>query len=303
MRRLRWVHAVGLAAGLVLQTFAGAAAADAPKVKPRYASCGDAAPEFIQAAKKNAETLDTMEWVPFGIPEIGWETYAPLAAREIGTTCGFGTPAFAQALAGFQARFNLPADGVFGQDTFQVFKGVWQERRPFVMARAAGLCPDGPARTELAALPKEEETFEREDRALRADVLDAYRRMVAAARRDLPSLRDDPKLLTLFSGWRDPLDDLFRCAVDGGCDGARRAMCSPHRTGTAIDLNLGWAPDHGADSTNPVNRLHQTRTEAYRWLVKNAARFGFVNYVYEPWHWEWVGESAASATHAAAAAD
>ena len=27
-------------------------------------------------------------------------------------------------------------------------------------------------------------------------------------------------------------------------------------------------------------------------LVKNAARFGFVNYVFEPWHWEWVGDPA-----------
>ena len=28
---------------------------------------------------------------------------------------------------------------------------------------------------------------------------------------------------------------------------------------------------------------------AYRWLVRYAARFGFVNYAFEPWHWEWVG--------------
>ena len=29
---------------------------------------------------------------------------------------------------------------------------------------------------------------------------------------------------------------------------------------------------------------------AYRWLVANADRFGFVNYPFEPWHWEWTGE-------------
>jgi LAS superfamily LD-carboxypeptidase LdcB len=32
-------------------------------------------------------------------------------------------------------------------------------------------------------------------------------------------------------------------------------------------------------------------TPAYRWLVANAGRFGFVNYVFEPWHWEWTGEA------------
>ncbi len=32
------------------------------------------------------------------------------------------------------------------------------------------------------------------------------------------------------------------------------------------------------------------QTPAYRWLLANARRFGFVNYVFEPWHWEWTGE-------------
>jgi LAS superfamily LD-carboxypeptidase LdcB len=29
---------------------------------------------------------------------------------------------------------------------------------------------------------------------------------------------------------------------------------------------------------------------AYRWLVSNARRYGFINYAFEPWHWEWTGE-------------
>jgi D-alanyl-D-alanine carboxypeptidase len=36
------------------------------------------------------------------------------------------------------------------------------------------------------------------------------------------------------------------------------------------------------------NRLVQTRTPVYRWLVKNAQKFGFRPYFYEPWHWEYV---------------
>jgi LAS superfamily LD-carboxypeptidase LdcB len=34
-----------------------------------------------------------------------------------------------------------------------------------------------------------------------------------------------------------------------------------------------------------------TRTATYRWLLANAGRFGFVNYPFEPWHWEWTGEA------------
>jgi LAS superfamily LD-carboxypeptidase LdcB len=45
------------------------------------------------------------------------------------------------------------------------------------------------------------------------------------------------------------------------------------------------------DNSSDANRLYQTQTPAYRWLVRNARRFGFVNYVFEPWHWEWTGEA------------
>lgn len=261
----------------------------APK-RAVYASCGDAEARYVRAARDNAETLDTLKWAPFGVPETGWETYAPLTAREIGATCGFGTPAFAEKLAAFQARYGLEPDGRFSPATFEVLKGVWQERRLFIRHRMRDECPDAPARDRLDAIRLEEETFAREGRSARADALDAWRRMLAEARRQVPSVRADPKTLTIFSGWRDPVADEARCEADGGCDGARRARCSAHRTGTALDLNVGWAEGMRADSTDPVNRLHQTRTEAYRWLVNNADRFGFVPYVFEPWHWEWQGE-------------
>ena len=45
----------------------------------------------------------------------------------------------------------------------------------------------------------------------------------------------------------------------------------------------------GVDSTDVHSRRYMSQTPTYRWLVKNAGRFGFVPYVYEPWHWEWVG--------------
>jgi hypothetical protein len=278
--------------GTALLAFAGllwvAEAQAAPK-RAAYASCGDAEPRYVRAAQENAQTLDTLKWAPFGVPETGWETYAPLTAREIGTTCGFGTPAFAEKLAAFQARFDLEPDGRFTPATFEVLKGVWQERRLFIRHRMRDECPDAPHPDRLDAIRLEEETFAREGRSARADALNAWRRMLAEARRQVASVRADPKALTIFSGWRDPAADEARCEADGGCDGARRARCSAHRTGTALDLNVGWAPGHTADGTSPENRLHQTRTEAYRWLVNNADRFGFVPYVFEPWHWEWQG--------------
>jgi LAS superfamily LD-carboxypeptidase LdcB len=46
------------------------------------------------------------------------------------------------------------------------------------------------------------------------------------------------------------------------------------------------------DSTADANRLAMSKTPAYRWLVLNAPRYGFLNYAFEPWHWEWVGEPA-----------
>jgi LAS superfamily LD-carboxypeptidase LdcB len=125
---------------------------------------------------------------------------------------------------------------------------------------------------------------------LRRRALWAYRRMVAAARR-AGVTRDDPQLLDLFSGYRDPAADAARCAQQGNCQGLVRAACSAHRTGLAIDLDLGSTPGLMVDNSSDANRLYQTQTPAYRWLVRNARRFGFVNYVFEPWHWEWTGEA------------
>ena len=45
-----------------------------------------------------------------------------------------------------------------------------------------------------------------------------------------------------------------------------------------------------ARNIHRLGRLYMTKTPTYRWLVANAGRFGFVNYPFEPWHWEWTGE-------------
>jgi LAS superfamily LD-carboxypeptidase LdcB len=266
-----------------------AAAYAPPEHHASYASCGDAPEPFQKAAVENAKSIDSLDWKPFGLPEKGWAIYEILVAQEIGTTCGAGTPGFAKALGAFQAKYSLPADGVFALPTFETLKGVWQERRPFVMMRVQKLCPDAPAEQMLIGIPKDQETFERQDRALRLDTILAYEAMVAAARNESSVLRADPKALSIFSGYRSPESDKIRCDTEHNCDGARRAACSAHRTGTAVDLDVGWAQGVQADTTTTENRMMQTRTAAYKWMVKNAGRFGFVNYPFEPWHWEYVG--------------
>jgi len=242
------------------------------------------------SAQTNGASLWGLQWSPFGTVEYGWETYLPLVQKELATPCGPGTPAFAEALARFQEAHGLPMTGQFDGATFQVFRGLWQERRPFIMARVRGEdCPDPPHQRDLGYLQLDEEHADRQTRLLRYDVLHAYRALRAAARREVPEVAADPELLQIFSGWRDPEADAARCAAQGNCDGLRRAVCSPHRTGTAVDLYVGHLEGLGVDSTSPVSREHMSRGPAYRWLVDNAHRFGFVPYVFEPWHWEWTG--------------
>jgi hypothetical protein len=57
-----------------------------------------------------------------------------------------------------------------------------------------------------------------------------------------------------------------------------------------MDLFLGAAPGYPPDSSADPNRLYQSRSNAYLWMVAHARQFGFVNYPFEPRHWEWTGE-------------
>lgn len=280
----RLAASVALLAGLCL-----AGAASAQERGEGRGGCEADPVEWGGPAFANAVSFQRMEWAPFSATEFGWETYLPLIQKEIGTDCAPASPRFARALAEFQYSHGLPPTGWFDAATFQVFRGVWQERRPFIMARVREQpCPDPPPLYQLGYLVESEEHADRLTRLLRRDVLDAYRELVAAARAEVPEVANDPELLQIFSGFRDPEADAARCAQQGNCDGLRRAACSPHRTGTAVDLYVGQIAGLGVDNTSAVSRLHMTRGPTYRWLVRNAGRFGFVPYVYEPWHWEWV---------------
>jgi hypothetical protein len=261
----------------------------APPVAAAPPSPADCAAGPAAAARANAASLSTLAWAPFRHrPETGWETYAPLIAREIGTACPPGSAGFAARLAAWQQAHGLSPDGVMSPAVFDRLSGLVELRRPFVRLNATGVCPAPPPEDALAtAAPAE--SYGGMTIRLRPAALAAYRRMVAAARAEAPGLAADPQLLTLFSGYRGPAQEVARCAR-GGCGGPAKASCSAHRTGLAVDIYLGAAPGSRIDSSDDANRLYLSRTPAYRWLVRNADRFGFVNYPFEPWHWEWTGE-------------
>ncbi len=55
---------------------------------------------------------------------------------------------------------------------------------------------------------------------------------------------------------------------------------SPHHSGRAVDLWMGYG-------IGKRNASKMRKGIAYKWMVKNAARFGFYPYKREPWHWEY----------------
>ena len=263
-------------------------AAPMPPPPPVTRPCRPA-PAFAAAAAQNAANLSTAQWSAFGRTETGWEIYAPMTAHEIGTACPPDAAGFASALSRWQATRGLSAIGVMDEPTLRALELVWLARRPFVAASAHGACPPPPTADKLVQA-RPDEGYEGKAIQLRAGALNAYRDMVAAARSEEPAIAADSRLLTIFSGYRDPAADALRCLTDLNCGTSARATCSAHRTGLAMDLFLGAAPGYPPESSADPNRLYQSRSPAYHWLVANAERFGFVNYPFEPWHWEWTGE-------------
>jgi D-alanyl-D-alanine carboxypeptidase len=251
---------------------------------------GCSAPGFEQAAQINSASLTTLVWKPFRRAEVGWEIYAPRIALEIGATCPTTSSGFAEALARWQAVGRLPANGQMDAATFAVMSNAWERARPFVRVSQAGFCPSAPSAANLIWADPDE-GYMGKPVQLRPGALGAYRRLVVAARMASPAIAADHRLLSIVSGYRSPESDAARCVKDGNCGSVSRASCSAHRTGLAMDLYLGGASGDDAVSSNDANRLYLSKTPAYAWMIANAAAYGFVNYPFEPWHWEWTGEA------------
>ena len=254
----------------------------AAKADEAASSCGTGP---SQAAARNAQSLNTMPLNLFGRPETGWAFYEPLVATELDTECPAASPGFAKALAQWQAAHGFPGAGTMNVETLTDMSRSWQARRPFVLI-SHHQCPDPPAEETLATAT-DSESYGGKTIQMRPDALAAYRQMVTAARK--AGVLSAKNLLTIFSAYRSPDYDAERCAHEHNCQGVVRATCSAHRTALAMDVYLGSAPGFSPDSSADENRLFISRTPAYRWLVKHASHFGFANYPFEPWHWEFIG--------------
>ena len=129
---------------------------------------------------------------------------------------------------------------------------------------------------------------------LRKAAAEQFRNMIAAAEQSGVSL-------VPLSGFRSKIDQdelFFKIKAERGQSPSERAKVSAppgyseHHTGYAIDIG---------DANVPATNLSQSfeKTEAFRWLQKNAAHFSFElsfpknnpqGVDYEPWHWRFVGD-------------
>jgi uncharacterized protein YcbK (DUF882 family) len=243
---------------------------------------------FAEAATQNTQLRNELTWTFGGKQQRGWYLYDLLISKTLNTRDEPGTSDFAAAIAGWQKRNRLTADGVLDQDAFMRMVSVWQGNRlkqrgyadpsQLVTAPPADFYDPGRAA---------------EMRQVERNTYDAYKRMIAAAIAD-PALNlantapaqlsAKEKYFKIISSFRshEYQDELRRRSPNAGSAGL--AVNSPHFTGRALDIYVGGDPVDTKDS----NRAIQVNTPAYRWLVRNAERFGFRPYFYEPWHWEYV---------------
>ena len=244
---------------------------------------------FVAAATQNTQLRNELSWAFGGKQQRGWYLYDLLISRTLNTDDAPGTGDFAAAVAGWQKRNRLSADGVLDQDAFMRMVSQWQSNR----LKQRGY-PDA---SQLVTAPPSD--FYDPGRAadlrqVERNTYEAYKRMIAAAIAD-PSLNlantapdklaPKEKYFKIISSFRsrEYQDELRRRSPNAGSAGL--AINSPHFTGRALDIYVGGDPVDTKDS----NRAIQVHTPAYRWLVRNAERFGFRPYFYEPWHWEYVG--------------
>jgi len=131
----------------------------------------------------------------------------------------------------------------------------------------------------------------RKDQYVHEDVWPFLEHMLKQAKRDDIDLR----VLSAFRSFdeQNELKGQFTQQYGTGANAFSADQgYSEHQLGTTVDL---VDPETGATTVAFAD------TEAYDWLVENAYRYGFVlsypeeneYYIYEPWHWRFVGEELA----------
>jgi D-alanyl-D-alanine carboxypeptidase len=241
----------------------------------------------VDAAKRNALFSASLTWTFGGKQQQGWYLYTPLIKHLISTKNESNSVQFARAVERWQAKTELKPSGVIDEETLYAMIKTWQDAR--LKDRTAAR-PD----QLLTAPPADfyDPTRAEELRLVERKTYAAYKRMVAAAVADRSlgldhkgrGLAPGEKYLRIISAFRsrEYQDKLRRETPNAGSAGL--AVNSPHFTGRALDLYVGGDPVE----TRDTNRALQVQTRVYQWLVRNAERFGFRPYCYEPWHWEYV---------------
>jgi zinc D-Ala-D-Ala carboxypeptidase len=236
---------------------------------------------FSEAAARNSTLRNEVNWTFGGKQQRGWYLYDLLIGKTLSTQQDSDTDDFAAALATWQKKRRLSPTGVLDEPSFMAMVSQWQSDR---LKNRAYAEPN-----QLTIAPPSDfydPSRAPELRQVEHDTYAAYKKMVAAAMED-PTLDIMPsdkyfKIISAFRS-REYQDQLRRKSPNAGSAGLA-VNNSPHFTGRALDIYVGGLPVDTKDS----NRAIQVNTPAYQWLVRNAGRFGFRPYFYEPWHWEYV---------------
>ena len=231
------------------------------------------------AAAQNEILRNDLSWTFGGKQQRGWYLYDALLAETLDTNDAPITADFAEAVTKWQKRRGLSASGMLDQNSWMAMVSHWQGNR---LKNRASATPD-----QLITAPATDfydSSRAPELRQVERATYDAYLKMIAAASDDL-KLSANNKYLKIISAFRsrEYQDMLRRNSPNAGSAGLA-VNNSPHFTGRALDLYVGGDPV----DTKDANRAIQVNTPVYKWLVRNAERFGFRPYFYEPWHWEYV---------------
>ena len=231
------------------------------------------------AAAQNQIFRNELTWTFGGKQQRGWYLYDALLTETLDTNDQPISDDFAQAVTKWQKRRGLIASGILDQDAWMAMVSHWQGNR---LKNRATATPD-----QLITVPSSDfydSSRAAEHRQVEQATYNAYLKMLAAAKEDLKLSSNDRyfKIISAFRS-REYQEMLRRKSPNAGSAGLA-VNNSPHFTGRALDIYVGGDPV----DTKDTNRAIQVSTPAYKWLVRNAERFGFRPYFYEPWHWEYV---------------
>lgn len=241
-----------------------------------------------EAQAQNAVLRNELDWSFGSKQQHGWYLYDLLIGQTLNLPADASAGDFAGAIAAWQKQKGLNPSGIVDETSLMALVNQWQSIR---LKEKTPATPDqlltAPTSDfyDPARLPElrqvERRTYAAYKQMLAAAIADPSLHLAHTTADELDASEKYFKIVSAFRS-REYQDQLRRQSPTAGSAGL--AVNSPHFTGRALDLYVGGDPV----DTKDANRAIQVNTPVYRWLVRNAARFGFRPYFYEPWHWEYV---------------